>query len=303
MGKDTRDKIRWGTERRLEFIEFRVYWEGGVNRGEIVEKFGVSVPQASADLTLYQSLAPVNLVYDSSQKRYVAGPGFRPRLLSPDAERYLSQVGAVADGDLGLGDTWISAAPDVDAMIIPQGKVAPEILRGLLAAIRVNESVEIEYQSFNVARPEKLWRRITPLAFGFNGVRWHVRAFCHLTEGFKDFVLSRCTDLRKNGPPGATGSDDTYWHRRFDVVVAPHPGLSDSQRQTVAHDYGMSGLRLVLPVRMAMLFYFNKRMRFDMYEYDRTPAANQLVVENYDAFKAAIAEAEAGKKAGSNRRQ
>ncbi|CAG9243839.1 WYL domain-containing protein [Paraburkholderia caribensis] len=299
MGKDVRDKIRWGTERRLEFIEFRVYWEGGVNRSELVDKFGVSVPQASADLSLYQELAPVNLVYDSSQKRYVAGPEFAPRLLSPKAERYLSQVGAMADGELALRDTWISAEPDVDAMIIPQGKVSPEVLRNLLAAIRAGESVEIQYQSFNAARPDKLWRRITPLAFGFNGVRWHVRAFCHLSEGFKDFVLSRCTDVREKGLPGAAGSDDIYWHRRFDVVLIPHPELSASQRDTVAHDYGMPDGRLVLPVRMAMLFYLNKRMRFDMYEHDQTPAANQLVVENYAAFKAAIAEADAGsRKAG-----
>lgn len=298
MSMDAKNRIRWGTERRLEFIEFRVYWEGGVNRSEIVDKFGMSVPQASADLSLYQELAPANLAYDSSQKRYVAGADFEPRFLSPDAERFLNQVSAVSDGNLGLGDTWISVEPDVDAMIIPQGKVKPDILRQMLAAIRASQSVEIEYQSFNVERPEKLWRWITPLAFGFNGVRWHVRAFCHLSEGFKDFVLSRCTGLREVGPPRVVASDDTYWHQRFYVVLIPHPDLTESQRNTVALDYNMSEGRLVLPVRMAMLFYFNKRMRLDMYEHDKTPAANQLVVENYDAFKKAIAEANAsGKKA------
>ena len=51
MTTDTKG-IRWGIERRLEFIEFRLYWEGGVNRSDIVEEFGVSVPQASKDLTL-----------------------------------------------------------------------------------------------------------------------------------------------------------------------------------------------------------------------------------------------------------
>lgn len=294
MEKDPKGKIRWGTERRLEFVEFRVYWEGGVNRGEIVEKFGVSVPQASSDLSLYQQLAPSNLIYDSSLKRYVAAAGFQPQFLSPNGGRYLSQVGAVADGDLGLGDTWISAEPDVDAMIIPQGKNSPGILRDLLASIRARQSLEVEYQSFNAVRPDKLWRRITPHAFGFDGVRWHVRAFCHLSATFKDFVLARCTGVRERGAAGAASTDDTYWNRRFNVVLAPNPGLSESQQSTVAHDYGMSEGRFVLPVRMAMLFYFNKRFRFDMYEHDRTPAANQLVVENYEAMKAAIAETTAG---------
>ena len=46
--------LKWGVERRLEFIEFRLFWEGGVNRSDIIDTFDVSVPQASKDLTLYQ---------------------------------------------------------------------------------------------------------------------------------------------------------------------------------------------------------------------------------------------------------
>ena len=70
--------LRWGVERRLEFIEFRLFWEGRLNRSDITDFFGVSVPQASKDLSLYQELAPGNMDYDKSEKRYVAGPGFKP---------------------------------------------------------------------------------------------------------------------------------------------------------------------------------------------------------------------------------
>jgi len=28
--------LKWGVERRLEFIEFRLFWEGGVNRADIM---------------------------------------------------------------------------------------------------------------------------------------------------------------------------------------------------------------------------------------------------------------------------
>lgn len=48
-----------GVERRLEFIEFRLFWEGGVNRADIIEMFDVSVPQASKDLTLIRSGRPI----------------------------------------------------------------------------------------------------------------------------------------------------------------------------------------------------------------------------------------------------
>ena len=63
--------MRWGLEQRLEFVDFRLYWEGGINRSDITDRFGVSVPQASKDLTLYAIKAPGNLSYDKSAKRYV----------------------------------------------------------------------------------------------------------------------------------------------------------------------------------------------------------------------------------------
>ena len=40
--------LRWGIERRLEFIEFRLYWEGRVNRADLTSVFGISTVQASA---------------------------------------------------------------------------------------------------------------------------------------------------------------------------------------------------------------------------------------------------------------
>jgi len=35
--------LRWGVERRLEFIAFRLLWEGHMNRGDLMDAFGVSV--------------------------------------------------------------------------------------------------------------------------------------------------------------------------------------------------------------------------------------------------------------------
>ena len=67
MGHKAPEKMRWGVEKRLEFIEFRLFWEGGINRADIMEQFGVSVPQASKDLSLYEEKAPGNLVYDEAR--------------------------------------------------------------------------------------------------------------------------------------------------------------------------------------------------------------------------------------------
>lgn len=49
-------------------------------------------PQASADLGLYQQLAPGNLVYDSSEKRYVSTEDFKPIFLDLSADSYLAHL-------------------------------------------------------------------------------------------------------------------------------------------------------------------------------------------------------------------
>src|SRR5262249_21297015 len=108
--------LRWGIEQRLEFIEFRLFWEGGVNRSDITSFFGVSVPQASKDLSQYQEIAPHNMRYDRSLKRYFASDRFSPRFLQPDATRYLTQLNSIARGALTAAETWLSEVPDFAAV-------------------------------------------------------------------------------------------------------------------------------------------------------------------------------------------
>lgn len=100
-----KSELRWGVEQRLEFIEFRLFWEGHVNRIDLMDQFGVSVNQASMDLNRYIGFAPDNMVYDKSARTYVRGPGFKPQFLEPDASRYLAQLRSVADGILDREDS------------------------------------------------------------------------------------------------------------------------------------------------------------------------------------------------------
>ena len=93
-----RSELRWGVEQRLEFIEFRLFWEGHVNRSDVMEQFGLSVNQASSDLSRYIGLAPHNMDYDRSLRTYVRQPGFKPVFEKLDAGRYLAQLRSVADG-------------------------------------------------------------------------------------------------------------------------------------------------------------------------------------------------------------
>jgi hypothetical protein len=63
---------------RLRFIETLLMEYGFYNRGTGARYFGVSVPQASIDLADYMRMAPANVVYNKSSKRYERAEGFKP---------------------------------------------------------------------------------------------------------------------------------------------------------------------------------------------------------------------------------
>jgi predicted DNA-binding transcriptional regulator YafY len=283
--------MKWGVERRLEFIEFRLYWEGGVNRADIIDMFGVSVPQASKDLTLYQEQAPHNAVYDKSAKRYVAGPKFSPVFLDPDPDSYLLRLRAFAEGFAESGTNWFSAAPESDLAITPRRKVDVVVLRAVLDAVREGKSLDIQYQSMSRDRPDPIWRRITPHAFGYDGFRWHVRAWCHQTSSFKDFLLPRILGIGSANEPGLNGAEDSLWQESFDVVIVPHPDLSDGQQAVVAKDYGMTDGKAVLTVRYAMLFYVLKRLGLLDDARNCDPRTQHIVAANPQQLSNALSRA------------
>ena len=169
--------LKWGVERRLEFIEFSLYWEGGVNRADIVEQFGVSVPQASKDLSLYQDKAADNIYYDRSQKRYLTSEKFDPKFIVLDATAYLRQLNSATCQSNGMKADWVSQTTSADLLPIPQRHIDPDILRLLLEAVRTKQSIKILYQSTSASRPDPEWRRVSPHSFASDGLRWHTRAF------------------------------------------------------------------------------------------------------------------------------
>lgn len=283
--------MRWGVEKRLEFIEFRLFWEGGINRADIVDQFGVSVPQASKDLTLYEEKAPGNLVYDKSAKRYRAAKAFKTVFMQPNASAYLAHLRDLNGAPAGPTEVWLASAPEHDALPIPHRRVDADVLREILKAVREDMSLDVFYQSMSASKPSPEWRRITPHAFGNDGLRWHVRAFCHVDNKFKDFILSRCMKARKLSLPGASADDDILWHDRFSVALAPNPALSESQQSIIAQDYEMTDGRAQVMVRKALLYYFQKRLRLDVADQLDNPQEIPVVVANRAAFNAALAEA------------
>jgi hypothetical protein len=284
--------MRWSVGQRLEFIEFRLFWEGSINRSDLVNYFKMSVPQASKDLSRYQEQAPGNMRYDPSEKKYFAEPEFMLRFLDPDPYVYLSQLRAVTEGTMPMAEAWIADWPSVDVAVTPKRGIDIEVLRAILDATRNEQSVEVLYQSMNRKRPDPVWRRITPHAFGYDGFRWHARAFCHLEDKFKDFLLPRTLNVRDAGMPGASGADDQHWNSYIDVELAPHPDLTDSQKKVVALDYGFTDGKGVITVRCAMLFYVLKRLGLLGDAENEDPRRQHIVALNKDEVFTALRNAD-----------
>lgn len=281
-------KIKWGVERRLEFIEFRLLWEGGIRRADIMNMFGVSEPQASKDLSLYQEVAPANAAYDKVSKRYVAGAEFEPLFVKEGASDYLGRLRSLGEGLLEPGESWIGTPPDIDVVVSPTREVDPGCLHAVLRAIRKNLSLEVCYQSMSKERPDPIWRRITPHAMGYDGFRWHARAFCHQSNFYKDFLIPRIFESRAFGAPGQGGVQDVMWNEKFSIIIAPHPDLSPQQQSVVSKDYGMKNGSKSIAVRYAMLFYFLKRLGLHDNPEKKPARSQHIVLLNVDETKDAL---------------
>lgn len=281
MGED-KPNLRWGVEQKLQFIEFRLFWEGHVNRGDLIDKFGISQNQASGDLNRYIALAPDNMIYDKSGKTYVRSSSFSPLFLEPDATQYLSQLRSIAEGLVGKEDAWIGNLPAFDTAPSPARGIDPVVLRAIVIAIRRHDAVEVRYQS--MASPDPEWRWIAPHALAFDGFRWHARSYCENSGEYRDFVISRIVATRQSRDARMISTKDTAWDEIVDLKIAPHPDLSTAQKRAIELDYGMISGSVHIPVRRALLYYALKRLGLDTDPAARKPQDQQIILLNREAL-------------------
>jgi predicted DNA-binding transcriptional regulator YafY len=268
---------RWGQERRLAFIDFRLQWEGRLNRSHLIQFFGISVPQASIDLAHYRELAPQNLSYDHSSRTYLVAEGFHPISAESNPKRYLDELLALESGILETTDSFIGWRPPVGVTTHPYRSVDARTLAALLKAIRAGSCVEIRYQSMS---SEPGLRTISPHALGNDGFRWHVRAFCHKRQEYRDFVLGRILEIKEVETPGIRGDNDTEWHTILTLVLIPHPRHDEAKRRVIELDYGMEGGEVSLPCRQALLYYTLKRLGLSSKRDEKSPEEQQIDLKN-----------------------
>ena len=270
---------------RFEFIEWRLFWEGHLNRSDLEKRFGISTPQASVDLRNYREAAGENIEYNATEKRFVGSGAMKPRFLQVSANRLLLQLRAFANGVLKREDLQFSEMPPVDIAPEIVRDVRAEVLKSILGAMRAKKAVTVEYQSLSSTR----WRDIAPHALAFDGHRWHARAWCCERKEFRDFVLTRIKKFGKHKEVRFDPNHDLAWQMKTGLHLCPHPDLSAEQRDAIARDYDMHGGVRKIEMRLSLAYYFIKRHNLDLDVLE--PARAQIRLANLAEVMAAISDA------------
>ncbi len=268
-------------EQRFAFVNHVLGWEGQINATHIAVKFQLSRQAASATLKQYRGQFPEHVEYNSSEKAFIATEQFnnyfKQQHAFNDFSNYLAAI-ATSDDQSGIVS---GIALEVEA---PLRNVNPLQIRHILRAIREKLQIDIGYIS--LSSPSYLDRIIQPHSLIFDGLRWHVRAYCNKNAQFRDFTLSRFNgDAVFEGTATHTQEHDEKWNTFVDVVIEADSRFSAEQKCIIEKDFQMQQGCRVIPTRAALVNYLLRRLHID--EYKSTPQQQQIVLtkQSYELIR------------------
>ena len=258
-------------QQRLWLIELLAWWEGRVNASDLSSVFHLTRQSASKSINQYLSHNPDSLVYNSHLKAYQPTDHFIPSIITDDVTEYLEwstrhKTSIHSESNLPFS-----------SVTLPPRHISPLIVRKLVQAIREQTLLEVDYVS--LSNPDREGRIIAPHSFAKTGLRWHLRAWCEKSQGYRDFVLSRFRGIPDlEGKSLKMGEDDTAWHTFIDVIFAPDPRLTPAQKEVIEADYQMQDGKLCINTRACLAQYVIQEMQVNIKMLDPDPKAQQLIL-------------------------
>lgn len=271
-------KTKWNVKKRLEFIEFRLFWDARLNRKDLVETFGISAQQASADMTTYKNLAPDNFTFDKTQKSYLRSEEFSPKLIGGWTNRYLLQLLAIESGWMDAEQTWFQSEQAVEVTTLARKRVDSEVVMNVLDGIREERQVEMFYHSMTGTPASQ--RLIEPHALTYNSGSWYVRAWSSGHNQFRDYNLNRIKDAKVAGSAQTDRSLDFQWHHTVDLIIIPNPELPPEKQAAVRYEYEMEDGGISINCRLSVSFYLMSEYNLDVEPGKLKPVKQQLVLKN-----------------------
>jgi hypothetical protein len=99
-----------------------------------------------------------------------------------------------------------------------------------------------------------------------------------------DFVFARVLNVIGSEESNVDPTQDAAWQRELNLLIAPHPDLTEGQRRAIELDYGMKSGCVVLKTREALLFYVLHLLGFDE-TGARRPQGQQIVLVNHEELQ------------------
>ncbi|MFM5191435.1 WYL domain-containing protein [Aeromonas media] len=280
-------ELTWDQTLRFRLLEIVLQWEGRLTTNHLCTAFDIGRQQASRDINRYiKEESPEGLEYDRSLRGYKPTPQFSPRFSEGKVDEYLMllhrekqhQRQHEAEGlTLPLMDLRYG---HIEILDVPNRHIDPVIVRGLVQAARHQLRVDVDYVSLSSA--EQSGRNIVPHTLVYDGIRWHVRAYCEKRKDYLDFVMSRFRGTPELLNASAHGrKQDREWNTQVTAVVVPNPELSTTQKTIISSDYAMVEGKLLITQRIPLLHYALERLQVSYDgEHRDQPLQHPLVLAN-----------------------
>jgi hypothetical protein len=232
---------------RLVYLDQCLTWRGQVNRKDLIERFGISSPQAAIDFREYlERVAAPKPNYDAVRKCYVADR---------------DHVGLPFSHETGSPDEFFTRSTQGSFLCLPPPvrQCPPFVMRQVYQAIEQQLKIEIDYVSMSSGLRVNQW--IAPAQFASDGERLHVRAWSFHHREWRDYLPIRMLPESSfsSAPIGEQLPRDADWEELVEICLRPLSGLSDEQKSAVRLEYGFTEDVLSFQIRKSLEFYIERR--------------------------------------------
>ena len=243
------DDLTGAQKELLAHIEFMGRFYGLVSRLDLTSRFDVSDTTATRMFRIYNELAPDNIIYRPTLKRYEWQESARP-IIPVSTSKCVSTL---VDG---FGDSYANIEGQPIAVKNSLFNVDLDVLSAVTRAIKRKQVIRINYLS--KTSPEGSERDVVPHSIADSGLRWHVRAFDRKRGEFRDFVINRINTVfplvKQNVPTTQMALSDEDWNNFVELELQPHPKLGQSKLM-IEFEYRMLDGFLKIKVRKALAGY------------------------------------------------
>jgi len=257
-----------------------IFWEGELSNERIRELLVVKPVYASRLMSGLMKLlggragrasahAPLKMFYSSSEDQLRRSPDAYLRTLNGQPGAPLLAEGGVVDARLDLS------------------LISPAVFSAIFQAIKRQQGLLISYKS--MSHPLGTERLVFPHALIRAPRRWHMRAWCTDRSDFIDFTLGRISTAIPDSTPlqghGKSRGEDLGWINIIDLIIAPHPDLTEAQGKMIAGEFFPGAASLRLRARECLAPYIVQDLRLAVDVSKQIPPEYQLALLNGSALK------------------